>query len=238
MARIVMKFGGTSVGDLDRIRNVARRVKAEHDAGNEVAVVVSAMSGETNRLVGLVSEAAALYDTREYDVVVSTGEQVTVGVLSVILQSMGIDARSWLGWQLPFKTEDVHGNARILDIDTREIESRFAESREVAVVPGFQGVSPRNRITTLGRGGSDTSAVALAAALKADRCDIYTDVDGVYTTDPRVVHDARKIPRICYEEMIELASLGTNTLSIRGAPTIQNAMCAWISPPELHSSDA
>jgi len=215
MARIVMKFGGTSVGDLDRIRNVARRVKAAHDDGHEVAVVVSAMSGETNRLVGLVSDAAALYDTREYDVVVSTGEQVTVGVLSVILQSMGIDARSWLGWQLPFRTEDVHGNARILDIDTSEIERRFAETREVAVVPGFQGLSTRNRITTLGRGGSDTSAVALAAALRADRCDIYTDVDGVYTTDPRVTDKARKLDRVSHEEMLEMASLGAKVLQTR-----------------------
>src|SRR5690606_16147296 len=205
-ARIVMKFGGTSVANLERIRNVARRVKAEVDRGNEVAVVVSAMSGETDRLVGFCREAAALYDAREYDTVVATGEQVTTGLLSIVLQSMGVPARSWLGWQLPVHTDGAHGAARILSINTDEVISRMMTG-QVAVVAGFQGLGPDNRITTLGRGGSDTSAVALAAALKADRCDIYTDVDGIYTTDPRIVPKARKLEQIAYEEMLELASV-------------------------------
>ena len=209
-----MKFGGTSVADLDRIRNVARRVKAVHDEGNEVAVVVSAMSGVTNQLVAYCQDAAELYDVREYDTIVSTGEQVTVGLLSIILQGMGVSARSWLGWQLPFRTDDAHGNAQIKEVDTSEIEARFKDG-QVAVVAGFQGVSPNNRIATLGRGGSDTSAVALAAAMKADRCDIYTDVDGVYTTDPRITPKARKIDRITYEEMLELASVGAKVLQTR-----------------------
>lgn len=216
MARIVMKFGGTSVGDIDRIRSVARRVKAEWDDGNEVAVVVSAMSGETNRLVELCKAANPMHDLREYDTVVSTGEQVTVGLLAIILQSMGVEARSWLAWQLPFKTSNSHGNANIDNIDGSEIIARFeTQDRQVAVIPGFQGISPLDRVTTLGRGGSDTSAVAVAAALKADRCDIYTDVDGVYTTDPRLVPKAQKIDRVSHEEMLEMASLGAKVLQTR-----------------------
>ncbi|SCA56070.1 Aspartokinase [Candidatus Terasakiella magnetica] len=214
MARIVMKFGGTSVADLDRIRNVAQRVKNEVDAGNEVAVVVSAMSGVTNQLVGYCEDASPMYDAREYDVVVSSGEQVTSGLLSIVLQSMGVAARSWQGWQIPIRTDSVHAKARIEDIGTEELDKRF-KSGEVVVVPGFQGVGSDNRVTTLGRGGSDTSAVALAAATKADRCDIYTDVDGVYTTDPRIVAKARKLDKITYEEMLELASLGAKVLQTR-----------------------
>ncbi|NVK17215.1 MAG: aspartate kinase [Methylocystaceae bacterium] len=214
MARIVMKFGGTSVADLDRIRNVAQRVKNEVDAGNEVAVVVSAMSGVTNQLVGYCEDASPMYDAREYDVVVSSGEQVTSGLLAIVLQSMGIAARSWQGWQIPIRTDSVHAKARIEDIGTTEIDKRM-KSGEVVVVPGFQGVGDDNRVTTLGRGGSDTSAVALAAATKADRCDIYTDVDGIYTTDPRIVSKARKLDKITYEEMLELASLGAKVLQTR-----------------------
>jgi len=214
MARIVMKFGGTSVGSVERIRNAALRVKAEVERGNEVAVTVSAMSGETNRLVGFVTEVNPLHDAREYDTVVSSGEQVTVGLMALALQAIGVSARSWLGWQIPVETDDVHGKARIQAIDTAEIVRRFGEG-QVAVVAGFQGVTPAGRITTLGRGGSDTSAVALAAALHADRCDIYTDVDGVYTTDPRIVTKARKIDRITYEEMLEMASLGAKVLQTR-----------------------
>lgn len=214
MARIVMKFGGTSVADLDRIRNVAQRVKNEVDAGNEVAVVVSAMSGVTNQLVGYCEDASPMYDAREYDVVVSSGEQVTSGLLAIVLQSMGVAARSWQGWQIPIRTDSVHAKARIEEIGTGEIDTRM-KSGEVVVVPGFQGVGSDNRVTTLGRGGSDTSAVALAAATKADRCDIYTDVDGVYTTDPRIVAKARKLDKITYEEMLELASLGAKVLQTR-----------------------
>ena len=214
MARIVMKFGGTSVADIGRIENAANRIKREVDAGNEVAVIVSAMAGVTNQLVGYVEETSKLYDAREYDAIVASGEQVTAGLMALRLQSMGVDARSWLGWQIPVKTNEMHGKARIEDIDTTEIVRRF-ESKEVAVVAGFQGVSPRGRIATLGRGGSDTSAVALAAALNADRCDIYTDVDGVYTTDPRIVPKARKIERISHEEMLEMASLGAKVLQTR-----------------------
>ena len=209
-----MKFGGTSVADLERIRNVARLVKGEVDNGNEIAVVVSAMSGETNKLIDLCRQAAPLHDLREYDTVVTTGEQVTVGLLSIILQSMGVDARSWLGWQMPFQTNDSHGGARIEHIDTREMVAQMQEGR-VAVCAGFQGVTARGRISTLGRGGSDTSAVALAAAMKADRCDIYTDVDGVYTTDPRIVKCASRIEKISFEEMLELASLGAKVLQTR-----------------------
>ena len=209
-----MKFGGTSVADLDRIRNVAHRVKAEVEAGNQVAVVVSAMAGVTNSLVDLARDAAALYDLHEYDAVVSSGEQVTSGLLAIILQDMGIPARSWQGWQLPIHSNGAHGSARIERIDTADIERRFAEG-QVAVVAGFQGVSPQNRITTLGRGGSDTSAVALAAALQAERCDIYTDVDGVYTCDPRIVSKARKLEKITYEEMLEMASQGAKVLQTR-----------------------
>lgn len=214
MARIVQKFGGTSVGSIDRIRNVAARVKGELDRGNEVAVVVSAMSGETNRLVGLCTEASALYDAREYDAIVAAGEQASAGLLAITLQSIGIQARSWLGWQIPVRTDDHHGKARIQAIETGELRHRMAQ-QEVPVVAGFQGVTDRNRIATLGRGGSDTSAVALAAALQADRCDIYTDVDGVYTTDPRIVATARKLDRITYEEMLEMASLGAKVLQTR-----------------------
>ncbi|PCI38391.1 MAG: aspartate kinase [Rhodospirillaceae bacterium] len=214
MALIVMKFGGTSVGDIERIQNVAKRVKSEVDAGNQIAVVVSAMSGVTNQLVDYVTSVTPLYDTREYDVVVSSGEQVTSGLLALALQDLGIMARSWMGWQLPIQTDDAHGKARITGIDSEEILKRL-NSGEVAVVPGFQGLSPNNRITTLGRGGSDTSAVALAAALNADRCDIYTDVDGVYTTDPRIVAKAKKLDRITFEEMLEMASLGAKVLQTR-----------------------
>lgn len=214
MARLVMKFGGTSVGTVDRIKNVARKVKREVDAGHEVAVVVSAMSGDTNRLVDLVSDISSLHDAREYDVVVSSGEQVSVGLLSLALQDLGISARSWLGWQVPVNTNAVHGAARIENIDCSEIIKRFAD-KQVAVCAGFQGVGTDNRITTLGRGGSDTSAVALAAALEADRCDIYTDVDGIYTADPRIATKAAKLDKITYEEMLELASLGAKVLQTR-----------------------
>ena len=214
MARIVMKFGGTSVGDCDRIKNVARRVKAEVERGNEVAVVVSAMSGVTNQLVDYCKQIAPLHYAREYDAVVATGEQVTTGLLAIALQELGMDARSWCGWQLPIRTDDAHGKARIVTIETEDMLARMAKG-QIAVVAGFQGLGPDNRIATLGRGGSDTSAVALAAALHADRCDIYTDVDGVYTTDPRIVAKARKIDKISYEEMLELASLGAKVLQTR-----------------------
>jgi aspartate kinase len=214
MARIVMKFGGTSVGDISRIRNVARHVKREVDAGHEVAVVVSAMAGKTNELVAWTREASPMHDAREYDAVVASGEQVTAGLLAITLQNMGVHARSWQGWQIPIKTDNAHGAARILDIDGSFLIKRFGES-QVAVVAGFQGVGPDKRVTTLGRGGSDTSAVALAAALKADRCDIFTDVDGVYTTDPRIVAKARKLDKISYEEMLEMASVGAKVLQIR-----------------------
>jgi len=214
MARIVMKFGGTSVGDIERIKNVARRVKAEVEAGNEVAVVVSAMSGETNKLVDYCRQIAPLYDEREYDAVVSTGEQVTTGLLALALQELGLTARSWMGWQVPIRTDDAHGKARIASIEADEL-IRQMEDGVVAVVAGFQGVGPHDRIATLGRGGSDTSAVALAAAVHADICDIYTDVDGVYTTDPRIVTKARKLDKITYEEMLESASLGAKVLQVR-----------------------
>ena len=214
MARIVMKFGGTSVGDIDRIKNVAKRVKREVEAGNQVAVVVSAMSGVTNQLVDWCKQMAPLHDAREYDQVVATGEQVTTGLLAIGLQELGVEARSWCGWQLPIHTDGVHGKARIMSIDTVDMVRRMEEG-QVAVVAGFQGVAPDNRISTLGRGGSDTSAVALAAALSADRCDIYTDVDGVYTTDPRIVKTAKKLDKITYEEMLELASVGAKVLQTR-----------------------
>ncbi|MCA1909454.1 MAG: aspartate kinase [Magnetospirillum sp.] len=214
MARIVMKFGGTSVGDIDRIKNVARRVKREVEAGNQVAVVVSAMSGATNQLVDWCKQMAPLHDQREYDAVVATGEQVTTGLLAIGLQELGLKARSWTGWQVPIRTDDVHGKARIDSIDTTDMVAGM-EKGEVAVVAGFQGIAPGNRISTLGRGGSDTSAVALAAALHADRCDIYTDVDGVYTTDPRIVTKAKKLDKITYEEMLELASVGAKVLQTR-----------------------
>jgi aspartate kinase len=214
MARIVMKFGGTSMAGIERIRNVANRVRHEVENGNEVAVVVSAMAGETDRLVQFCREASSLYDPREYDVVVASGEQVTSGLLAIVLQSMGVKARSWLGWQLPIRTSDAHASARIADIDTATLNAALATG-EVAVIPGFQGVAAGERVTTLGRGGSDTSAVAMAAAMKADRCDIYTDVDGVYTTDPRIVPRARKLSKVTYEEMLELASVGAKVLQTR-----------------------
>ncbi|NYZ16257.1 aspartate kinase [Azospirillum sp. RWY-5-1] len=221
MARIVLKFGGTSVGDIDRIKNVARKIEQEVKAGHQVAVVVSAMSGVTNQLVKYCTEIDKLHDAREYDAVVATGEQVTTGLLAIALQSIGIPARSWQGWQLPIRTDDTHAKARIVSIDTTEIEKRM-NTGEVAVVAGFQGLSERGRISTLGRGGSDTSAVALAAALKADRCDIYTDVDGVYTTDPRIVTKARKLSKITYEEMLELASQGAKVLQTRSVEMAMN----------------
>jgi aspartate kinase len=215
MARLVMKFGGTSVANIERIRNVARHVKREIDAGFEVAVVVSAMSGKTNELVSWVKDANALYDECEYDAVVASGEQVTSGLLAIVLQEMGIAARSWQGWQIPIETDDAHGSARIAKIDGARLLKGF-ERKEVAVIAGFQGVDPATgRIATLGRGGSDTSAVAIAAAIKADRCDIYTDVDGVYTTDPRVVAKARRLDKVAFEEMLEMASLGAKVLQVR-----------------------
>ena len=214
MARIVLKFGGTSVGDLERIRNVARHVKREVDSGNEVAVVVSDMAGETNRLVDLCRLAAPMHDAREYDSVVAAGEQVSTGLLAITLQTMGVNARSWLGWQIPVRTNDGHAAARITEIDRTILDERFAQG-QVAVIAGFQGIGPDNRITTLGRGGSDTSAVAVAAAVGADRCDIYTDVDGVYTTDPRIVPKAQRLEKIAYEEMLEMASLGAKVLQVR-----------------------
>ncbi|MCR5869899.1 MULTISPECIES: aspartate kinase [unclassified Sphingomonas] len=214
MARIVMKFGGTSMAGIERIRNVAARVKREWEAGNQVAVVVSAMAGETDRLVGFCKEASPLYDLREYDTVVSAGEQITSGLLAIALQAIGVPARSWLGWQLPIHTSSAHASARINSIDTDALNASLADGA-VAVVPGFQGLADDNRVTTLGRGGSDTSAVAVAAAMRADRCDIYTDVDGVYTTDPRIVPRARKLTKVTYEEMLELASVGAKVLQTR-----------------------
>jgi aspartate kinase len=214
MARIVMKFGGTSVADVARVRNAAERVRAEAAAGHQVAVAVSAMAGVTNQLVDYVDEAAKISDLREYDVVVSAGEQVTAGLMAIALQETGIAARSWLGWQVPVHTNDAHGNARIESIGVEEIIKRM-EDGQVAIVAGFQGISPEGRITTLGRGGTDTSAVALAAALGAERCDIYTDVDGVYTSDPRIVAKARKLDRVTYEEMLEMASVGAKVLQTR-----------------------
>jgi len=214
MARLVLKFGGTSVADLTRIRNVALRVKREVDAGHQVAVVVSAMAGVTNQLVAWVTETCRLHDAREYDTVVSTGEQVTSGLVALALQDLGVNARSWLGWQIAVRTDSVHGKARIAKIETDELVNRLSQG-QVAVVAGFQGVGPDHRVTTLGRGGSDTSAVALAAALKAERCDIFTDVEGVYTCDPRIVAKARKLDKITYEEMLEMASLGAKVLQTR-----------------------
>jgi aspartate kinase len=209
-----MKFGGTSMAGTERIRRVAGIVKRQQDAGHEVAVVVSAMSGETDRLVNFCREANALYDPAEYDVVVASGEQVTSGLLALTLQAIGCKARSWQGWQVPIRTDDAHAKARIEDIDADALIAAMSAG-EIAVIPGFQGVSPEGRVTTLGRGGSDTSAVAVAAAVKADRCDIYTDVDGVYTTDPRIVAKARKLPLVTYEEMLELASVGSKVLQTR-----------------------
>ena len=215
MARLVMKFGGTSVADIERIRNVARHVQREVEAGHEVAVVVSAMSGKTNELVAWCKDTAADYDPREYDTVVASGEQVTSGLVAIALQTLGLKARSWQGWQIPLRTSDAHGAARIEEIDGAALVEGLARG-EIAVVAGFQGVSATTgRIATLGRGGSDTSAVAIAAAIAADRCDIYTDVDGVYTTDPRVVPKARRLEKIAFEEMLEMASLGAKVLQVR-----------------------
>lgn len=214
MTLIVKKFGGTSVADIERIQSVAERVRSAVQDGHQVAVVLSAMSGTTNQLVSWVSEAAKDHDRREYDVVVSAGEQITCGLLAATLQGMGVEARSWLGWQIPIETSEAHGAARILNIDTDELSKSLGRG-QVAVVAGFQGIGPDNRITTLGRGGSDTTAVALAAALNADRCDIYTDVAGVYTSDPRIVSKARKLDKVTYEEMLEMASLGAKVLQTR-----------------------
>ncbi len=216
MARLVMKFGGTSVATVERIKNAARHVKREFDAGHQVAVVVSAMSGKTNELVAWCKEAAPIYDQAEYDTVVASGEQVTSGLMAIVLQEMGLPARSWQGWQIPLYGSDAHGSARIESVDGAGILAGFDRNREIAVCSGFQGVNPRtHRIVTLGRGGSDTSAVALAAGLKADRCDIYTDVDGVYTTDPRIVPKARRMDKVSFEEMLEMASLGSKVLQVR-----------------------
>ena len=215
MPRLVMKFGGTSVANLDRIRNAAERVRLEVAKGYDVIVIVSAMSGKTNELVGWVNETSALYDAREYDAVVSSGENVTAGLMALTLQEMDIPARSWQGWQVPVQTTSAHANARIEAIPSANLDEKFAQGMRVAVVAGFQGVSPEGRITTLGRGGSDTTAVAFAAAFDAERCDIYTDVDGVYTTDPRISSKARKLDKIAFEEMLELASLGAKVLQTR-----------------------
>ena len=234
MARIVVKFGGTSVGDVDRIKNAALKVKGEVDRGNQVAVVVSAMSGATNQLVKWVNDISPLHDAREYDVVVSTGEQVTIGLMALALQQLGVNSRSWVSWQLPIKTDGAHGKARIQEIDTAGMSKAMSDG-EVPIVPGFQGVSPDGRVTTLGRGGSDTSAVALAAALKADRCDIYTDVDGVYTSDPRIVDKAHKMNRVTYEEMLEMASLGSKVLQTR---SVELAMNHHVRVQVLSSFDA
>ncbi len=215
MAVVVMKFGGTSVANIERIQNVARHVKREVSAGNKVAVVVSAMAGTTNQLVDWVRQVSPLYDAREYDAIVASGEQITAGLLAIALQTMGIQARSWQGWQVPVLTNTTHGAARITEIDGQALRARL-DGGEVAVVTGFQGIEPsHNRIATLGRGGSDTSAVAIAVAVGADVCDIYTDVDGVYTTDPRIVSEAQRIPKISYEEMLEMASLGSKVLQTR-----------------------
>ena len=222
MARLVLKFGGTSVANLDRIRRSALHVKREIDAGHQVAVVVSAMSGKTNELVGWCGEASTLHDAREYDAVVASGELVTAGLMAIVLQGMGVPARSWQGWQVPILTSDAHGSARIQSIDGSKILEGFSTG-EVAVVAGFQGLhAGTGRVTTLGRGGSDTSAVALAGALAAERCDIYTDVDGVYTTDPRIVPKARRLDRISFEEMLEMASLGAKVLQVRSVELAMN----------------
>ncbi|MEM5543395.1 aspartate kinase [Sulfitobacter sp. AS92] len=215
MPVLVMKFGGTSVATLDRIRRAAKRVGVEVAKGYDVIVIVSAMSGETNKLVGFVNETSPLYDAREYDAIVSSGENVTAGLMALTLQEMDVPARSWQGWQVPVRTTDAHSAARIEEIPTDNITAKFGEGMKVAVVAGFQGISPQGRITTLGRGGSDTTAVAFAAAFDAERCDIYTDVDGVYTTDPRVESKARKLDKISFEEMLELASLGAKVLQTR-----------------------
>jgi aspartate kinase len=216
MFRLVMKFGGTSVANIERIRNVARHISREWKAGHDVAVVVSAMAGKTNELVAWCDAASQLCDRREYDAVVASGEQVTAGLLAIVLQEMGIPARSWQGWQVPIFTSNEHGAGRIQNIASASIIESLAERREVAVITGFQGIHKETgRIVTLGRGGSDTSAVAVAAVIGADRCDIYTDVDGVYTTDPKIVPKARRLDRIAFEEMLEMASLGAKVLQVR-----------------------
>ena len=221
MARVVQKFGGTSVADVERIKQAALRAKAEHDQGNGVVVVVSAMAGVTNNLVELVDQMGSLFDAREYDVVVSSGEQSNAGLMALAIQDLGIQVRSWLGWQVPIETDEVHGKARITGINGGELEKRLAAG-EIAVIPGFQGISPANRVTTLGRGGSDLTAVAIAGALNADRCDIYTDVDGIYTSDPRIVTKAHKLEKITYEEMLEMASLGSKVLQTRSVELAMN----------------
>jgi aspartate kinase len=221
MTRLVQKFGGTSLADIERIKTAARRVAREVHRGHQITVVVSAMAGVTDSLVGLTRETSRLHDAREYDVVVASGEQVTAGLLALALQNLGVDARSWLGWQIPICTDDVHGKARIQSIEVAELSRRLALG-QVAVVAGFQGIGPDGRITTLGRGGSDTSAVALAASLKAERCDIFTDVDGVYTSDPRIVAKARKINKVTYEEMLEMASQGAKVLQTRSVEMAMN----------------
>jgi len=244
MARLVMKFGGTSVADIERIRNVARHVKRETQAGHEVAVVVSAMAGKTNELVAWCRDAAPLHDAREYDTVVASGEQVTSGLLAMVLEGMGVNARSWQGWQLPIYTDDAHGAARIEDVNGAEVVKRFKERGEVAVIAGFQGIhKPTGRITTLGRGGSDTSAVAVAAAIQAERCDIYTDVDGVYTTDPRMVPRAHRLDKISFEEMLEMASLGAKVLQVRSVEfgmvhKVRIFVRSSFDPPEAIDSNA
>ncbi|MGC8535540.1 MAG: aspartate kinase [Rhizomicrobium sp.] len=234
MARIVMKFGGTSVADLERIRHVANLVKGEVDAGHEVAVVVSAMAGETNKLVGWTRTLSPLHDAREYDVVVAAGEQITAGLTAVALGAIGVPARSWLGWQIPIETSAMHGSARIERIEPKLLRERLAQG-QVAVIAGFQGIAPDHRISTLGRGGSDTSAVAVAAAIEADRCDIYTDVDGVYTTDPRIVSKAQRLQRVAFEEMLEMASLGAKVLQTR---SVEIAMLYRVPVRVLSTFDA
>ena len=221
MARIVQKFGGTSVADIERIKSVARRVKREADAGHQVAVVVSAMAGVTNQLVAWTNSFGGLPDQREYDTVVASGEQVTAGLTALALRELGLSARSFLGWQVPIETDDAHGKARIASIPTAALDAAIAAG-EIPVIAGFQGLAPGGRLATLGRGGSDTSAVALAAALKAERCDIFTDVDGVYTTDPRIVAKAKKLDKITYEEMLEMASLGAKVLQTRSVELAMN----------------
>ena len=221
MARIVQKFGGTSVADIERIKNAAQLAKMEYDAGHQVVVVVSAMAGVTNQLVDYVNEIDNTFDPEEYDAVVSTGEQSNAGLMALAIKSLGIKSRSWLGWQIPIQTDAIHEKARITNIATKEL-NKCLDKGEIAVIPGFQGISPENRITTLGRGGSDITAVALAGALKADRCDIYTDVDGIYTTDPRIVNKAQKLEKITYEEMLEMASLGSKVLQTRSVELAMN----------------
>lgn len=234
MARIVMKFGGTSVADLDRIRHVASLVKRRIDAGDEVAVVVSAMAGETDKLVRWSREIASVHDAREYDVVVAAGEQITAGLLAIAVGAMDARVRSWLGWQIPLRTSAVHGAARIVGIDAANLRAALGRG-EAAIIAGFQGVADGERISTLGRGGSDTSAVAIAAALEADRCDIFTDVDGIYTTDPRIVARARRLARVAYEEMLELASQGARVLQTR---SVESAMLHRVPVRVLSTFDA